>query len=123
MQVLPRGHDFESPDVAIIEAVVLGGDSFEDIFVPLVLLELSNSRWEATAVLPCEGRVLPHKLLRCAWSVCGCVFLVNRACTVCPSISICTPSVYLVANGSSCATEAMSLPMSSVMYSARVVRG
>ena len=40
MQVLPRGHDFEGPDVAIIEAAVLDGDSFEDIFVPLVLLEL-----------------------------------------------------------------------------------
>ena len=40
MQVFSRGYDFEGPDVAIIEAVVLGGDSFEDIVVSLVLLEL-----------------------------------------------------------------------------------
>ena len=39
VQVLSRGYDFESPDVTIVEAVVLGGDRFEDVLVPLVLLE------------------------------------------------------------------------------------
>ena len=118
MQILPRGHDFETPDVAIIESVVLGGDSFEDIFVPLVLLEFVELLFGGDGRITLRGKGFATQ----GTYVVVC-FLVKRACTVCPSTSICTTNVYLVANGSSCATEAISLPMSSVMYSARVVRG